>query len=97
MRVVYHSGVILTNPPEQEPPMNRQNHTHADSKVKDACRFVDFLLGLSNKGWTKAQILEKHPQLTPSLLRAAFAFEAEIAREENLRAVWRIYGAGGAS
>ena len=45
---------------------------------------VDFLLGLFAAGWTEAQVLENHPQLTPESLRAAFAYAAETLGDERL-------------
>jgi uncharacterized protein (DUF433 family) len=41
-------------------------------------------LSLFAEGWTNEQIAESYPRLTPTALRAVFAFSAECMSEESL-------------
>lgn len=50
--------------------------------VKGTRLSVDFLLGLSAKGWTEKQILKNYPGLTSDGLHAVFAFAAQCLQEE---------------
>lgn len=52
--------------------------------VKGTRLAVDFLLDLFAAGWTREQVLENYPTLTPEALQAVFAFVAECMREETL-------------
>ncbi len=45
---------------------------------------VDFLLGLFAAGWSRADVLENYPTLSPEALQAVFAFAAEGMRDEML-------------
>lgn len=71
--------------------MNWKEHIHSDPDVllgkpiiKNTRLAVDFLLDLLAEGWTKEQLLENYPSLTPESLHALFAFTAECMREEAL-------------
>lgn len=66
-------------------------HIHADPAilsgkpvVKGTRLATDFIVGLFAAGWTDQQVLESYPTLTPTTLRAVFAFAAEGLREEAL-------------
>ena len=45
---------------------------------------VAFLLDLFAAGWTREQVLESYPHLTPEDLNAVFAFAAEAAADVRL-------------
>jgi uncharacterized protein (DUF433 family) len=71
--------------------MNWREHIHSDPDVllgKPVVRgtrlSVDFILSLFAEGWTNEQIAESYPRLTPTALRAVFAFSAECMSEESL-------------
>ena len=51
---------------------------------------VEFVLGLYAAGWSQAEILENYPHLTVEQLQAAFAFAAEMMREEEFVAVAKL-------
>lgn len=46
--------------------------------VKGTRLAVDFLMDLVGNGWTREEVLQAYPQLTPEALQAVFAFAAEI-------------------
>ncbi len=69
--------------------MDWKDHITADPAVlvgkpaiKGTRLSVEFILGLSEEGWTEQQILENYPQLTPMALRALFACVREGFSEE---------------
>ncbi|CAN5700682.1 DUF433 domain-containing protein [soil metagenome] len=71
--------------------MDWHEHIHSNPEilngrpiVRGTRLSVDFLLGLFANGWTKEQVLENYPRLTPEDLRAIFAFAAEIAAEQRV-------------
>jgi len=39
---------------------------------------VEFVLGLFADGWSRNQVLDSYPALTPEALRAVFAYAAEV-------------------
>lgn len=43
---------------------------------------AEFLLRLFAAGWTREEVLDSYPSLTPDALRAVFAMAAEILGEE---------------
>lgn len=47
---------------------------------------VQFLLELFASGWTKEQVLENYPRITPQAIQAVFAFAAESMGEESFYA-----------
>jgi uncharacterized protein (DUF433 family) len=64
--------------------MNWRQYIHSDPEillgkpvVKGTRLSVDFILRLFAVGWTKEQVLENYPTLTPQTLKAVFAFAAE--------------------
>ncbi|MCS7305046.1 MAG: DUF433 domain-containing protein [Thermoguttaceae bacterium] len=70
--------------------MDWRQYIHTDHEVllgkpvvKGTRLSVEFLLGLFAAGWTKQQVLENYPTLTPEALQAVFAFAAECLREET--------------
>lgn len=74
--------------------MDWRDHITSDPDVlggKPAVRgtrlAVEFLLGLLAAGWTPEQILASYPGLTAEGLRAAFAFAAEVLRDEAVFAL----------
>jgi len=46
---------------------------------------VDLVLRLFGAGWTQEQVLENYPNLTPEMLRAAFAYAAEMIENETVK------------
>ena len=46
---------------------------------------VDLVLRLFGTGWTKEQVLENYPNLTPEMLQAAFAFAAEVIKNKTVK------------
>lgn len=79
--------------------MNWHEHIHADPKVaagKPVVRgtrlAVDFLLDLFAKGWTREEVLEAYPHLTPEALQAVFAFAAEVLHDDRIYAARRAAG-----
>lgn len=50
--------------------------------VKGTRLTVSFILDLLGNGWSKEQILENYPQLTPDDLQTIFAYAAECLKEE---------------
>lgn len=71
--------------------MNWRDYIHVDPDilagkpvVKGTRLSVEFLLGLLGAGWTREQILENYPGLTPEALQAVFAFAAESLQDESL-------------
>ena len=52
--------------------------------VKGTRLSVEFILRLLAEGWTKQEILDNYPTLTPQGLGAVLAFAAECLKEEGL-------------
>jgi uncharacterized protein (DUF433 family) len=52
--------------------------------VKGTRLAVDFLMELFGKGWTREEVLQAYPQLTPEALQAMFAFAAEVLHDERM-------------
>ena len=48
---------------------------------------VDFILRLFAAGWSREQVLDSYPSLTPESLQAVFAFVAEVLGEEAMYAM----------
>ncbi len=74
--------------------MNWRQYIHSDPEillgkpvVKGTRLSVDVILRLFAVGWTKEQVLENYPTLTPQALRAVFAFSAECMGEEPMFAM----------
>jgi uncharacterized protein (DUF433 family) len=74
--------------------MNWRQYIHSDPEillgkpvVKGTRLSVDFILRLFAVGWTREQVLENYPTLTPQALRAVFAFSAECMGEEAMFAM----------
>jgi len=66
--------------------VNWHEYIHTDPQilvgkpvVKGTRLSVDFILRLFANGWTREQILENYPGLTPEALQACFSFAAEFA------------------
>jgi uncharacterized protein (DUF433 family) len=71
--------------------MNWREYIHSDPDVllgKPVVRgtrlSVDFILSLFAEGWTHDQVFENYPRLTPTALKAVFAFSAVCMSEESL-------------
>ncbi len=65
-----------------------QEYIHTDPKilvgkpvVKGTRLSVDFILRLLANGWSREQVLENYPRLTPEALQACFSFAAECLAE----------------
>ena len=43
---------------------------------------VDLILRLTAAGWTREEILDNYPTLTDEMVRAAYAFAADIVRDD---------------
>ncbi len=43
---------------------------------------VELVLSLFAGGWTREEVLENYPTLTPEMLQAAFAYAAEVLHDE---------------
>jgi uncharacterized protein (DUF433 family) len=52
--------------------------------IKGTRLSVDWILRLLAAGWTKQQLFESYPHLTPEALQAVFAFLADYITEEAL-------------
>jgi uncharacterized protein (DUF433 family) len=44
---------------------------------------VDLVLRLFGAGWTQEEVLENYPTLTPEMLRAVFAYAADMLDESQ--------------
>jgi uncharacterized protein (DUF433 family) len=69
--------------------MNWREYIHTDpqilagkSVIKGTRLSVDFILRLLANGWTREQILENYPRLTPEMLQACFSFAADCLEDE---------------
>lgn len=74
---------------EREPSIDWSQYIHQDPKIllgKPVVRgtrlSVEFLLDICAAGWTREQIVESYPHLTPDALRAVFAFAADSVRKQ---------------
>jgi uncharacterized protein (DUF433 family) len=72
--------------------VNWREHIHSDPAILDGKPAVRgtrlgaaFLLGLFASGWTREQVLESYPQLTPEALHAVFAFASEAVDGTPMR------------
>jgi uncharacterized protein (DUF433 family) len=70
--------------------MDWRDHIHSDSDiaagkpvVQGTRLSVDFILDLLAEGWSEEEILENYPSLSPTDLRAVFAYTAECMRDEQ--------------
>jgi uncharacterized protein (DUF433 family) len=68
-------------------------YIHTDPKilvgkpvVKGTRLSVDFVLRLLANGWTREQVFENYPRLTPEALQACFSFAAEFLETESFYA-----------
>jgi len=68
-------------------------YIHTDPKIlvgkpviKGTRLSVDFVLRLLANGWTREQVFENYPRLTPEALQACFSFAAECLEEESFYA-----------
>ncbi|HAJ78725.1 MAG TPA: hypothetical protein DCO75_03055 [Fibrobacteres bacterium] len=52
--------------------------------VKGTRFSVEFIFNLFSKGWTREQVLENYPALSPVSLNAVFAFASEALHDESL-------------
>jgi uncharacterized protein (DUF433 family) len=48
---------------------------------------VEFIMGLFGEGWSREEVLDSYPGLTPESLQAVFAYAAEVLGEEMLYAM----------
>jgi uncharacterized protein (DUF433 family) len=71
--------------------MSWQDYIHSDPEIlagkpviKGTRLSVEFLLGLFAIGWSRDQVLENYPALTPAALQAVFAFCAESMQDESV-------------
>jgi uncharacterized protein (DUF433 family) len=79
--------------------MTWTDYIHADPAVaagkpvvKGTRLAVDFLLELFGQGWTRDEVLQAYPQLTPEALQAVFAFAAEVLHDERMYPLQRATG-----
>ena len=52
--------------------------------VKGTRLSVEFIFDLFSNGWTREQVLENYPALSPTALNAVFAFASEAIHDESL-------------
>lgn len=45
---------------------------------------VDFILRLFAAGWSREQVLDSYPSLTPESLQAVFAYAAEVLKDDAI-------------
>lgn len=71
--------------------MDWRDYIHSDAAVgagkpvvKGTRLKVTFVLSLFAAGWSREQVLENYPRLTPEALDAVFAFAAETLDEESM-------------
>lgn len=74
--------------------MNWHEYIHTDPNVlvgkpvvKGTRLSVDFVMRLLANGWTREQVLENYPRLTPEALQACFSFAADCLEQESFFAV----------
>ena len=79
--------------------MTWTDYIHADPAiaagkpvVKGTRLAVDFLMELFGNGWTREEVLQAYPQLTPEALQAVFAFAAEVLHDERMYPLQRAGG-----
>ena len=70
--------------------MDWRNHISSNPKVlggkpavKGTRLAVDFVLGLFASGWSTEDVLKNYPSLTPELLRAVFAYAADVTQDNT--------------
>lgn len=74
---------------DREPSIDWSQYIHQDPDilvgkpvVKGTRLSVGFLLDVCAAGWTREQIFDSYPHLTPEALRAVFAFAADSVRTQ---------------
>lgn len=79
--------------------MTWTDYIHADPAiaagkpvVKGTRLAVDFLMDLFGNGWSREEVLQAYPQLTPEALQAVFAFAAEVLHDERMHLLQRATG-----
>ncbi len=52
--------------------------------VCDTRLAVDFILRLFAAGWSREQVLDSYPSLTPESLQAVFAYAADVLKDDAI-------------
>ena len=52
--------------------------------VKGTRLAVDFLMERFGSGWTREEVLQAYPQLTPEALHTVFTFATEVLHDERM-------------
>ena len=51
-------------------------------RLKETRISVDLILRLTGAGWTREQILESYPHLTDEMVRAVYAYAADVVEAD---------------
>jgi uncharacterized protein (DUF433 family) len=86
----YHLSISF----DREQPMNWRDYIASDPEilagrptVKGMRLSVDLILDRLADGWTAEDLFQAYPRLTSEALQAAFAFAAEILKDEDYIAI----------
>ncbi len=72
--------------------MNWRDHIVSDPHIlvgkptlKGTRISVELILSVFGAGWTQEEVLENYPHLTPEMIRAVFAYAADVMKDEAVQ------------